>query len=252
MIDTNFLFPLLLTFLAGMSTVIGGLISFTIKTTKKTYLYFTLGLSAGVMIYISLVELLPNSILKVGSIKANLAFFLGIVFFMIIDYLIPHQIFEEKHMKLKNKKLMVAGVFTAIGLTLHNFPEGVAVLFTSLDNLSLGIPLAVAVALHNIPEGIAVSMPIYYATKSRGKAVLYSFISGIAEPIGALIGFLFLFPFLNETILSLVTAFVAGTMIFISFDELLPLTLKDDKSTHLSIIGIIVGMLIMAGSIYLL
>lgn len=250
--DTEIWLPLLLTFLAGIATGIGSLISLFIKKFKKSYLCFSLGFSAGVMIYVSFAELLSLAVSDVGFFMGNIAFFAGIIFIMFIDFLIPHEYIEE-HVKADkgNKKLMMAGVFTAAGIAIHNFPEGLAVFMSSLRDIDVGISLAFAIAVHNIPEGIAVSMPIYYATKSRKKAFTYSLLSGIAEPIGAIIGFLILAPFLTPTVLSLMLAFVAGIMVFISFDELLPLSFEHNKS-HISIVGITLGMGVMASSLYLL
>jgi len=244
--------PLFLTVLAGLSTGIGSIISLFIKTFKKSYLCFSLGLSAGVMIYVSFVELLASSVENIGFFFANTAFFVGIIFIMLIDFLVPHEYIEE-HVKVdkKSKRLMTAGIFTALGIAIHNFPEGMAVFMSALGDISLGVPLAFAIAVHNIPEGIAIAMPIFYATKSRAKAFWYSLLSGIAEPVGAMVGFLLLMPFLNDAVLSLSLAFVAGIMVFISFDELLPLSFKDDQG-HLSVIGLIIGMIIMALSLYLL
>ncbi|MEA3255735.1 MAG: zinc transporter ZupT [Candidatus Altiarchaeota archaeon] len=250
--DTEIWLPLLLTFLAGIATGIGSLISLFINEFKRSYLCFSLGFSAGVMIYISFAELLSLAVSDVGFLMGNTAFFAGIIFIMLIDFLIPHEYIEE-HVKVdkRNKKLMMAGVFTALGIAIHNFPEGLAVFMSSLRDIDVGVSMAFAIAVHNIPEGIAVSMPIYYATKSRKKAFSYSLLSGIAEPIGAIIGFLILAPFLTPTVLSLMLAFVAGIMVFISFDELLPLSFEHDNA-HLSIVGITVGMGVMASSLYLL
>jgi ZIP family zinc transporter len=171
---------------------------------------------------------------------------------MAIDFLVPHEYIEERMTgSVKNKKLMTAGVLTAIGIAIHNFPEGLAVFMSALGDTSLGISLAFAIALHNIPEGLAVAMPIYYATKSKAKAVWYSFLSGIAEPIGAIVGVIILFPYINDTVLSISLAFVAGIMIFISFDELLPLCFHNKKN-HTPIVGLFIGMAVMAISLHLL
>lgn len=244
--------PLLLTSIAGISTGIGGLIFLCIRDLKKSHLQFFLGLSAGVMIYISFVELLTSAIVSIGILKANLAFFCGIFLIMLIDFLIPHEYIEE-HIRgeIKDKKLMAAGIFTALGIAIHNFPEGLAVFVSCCDNTRLGISVAFAIIIHNIPEGIAVAAPIFYATKNRGKAFRLSLLSGIAEPTGALIGILVLTPFLNPFVLDFSLAFVAGIMIFISFDELLPLS-YEHQGSHISVLGIIAGMLIMALSLYLL
>lgn len=248
----NIWIPLLLTFLAGISTGIGSLITLFIEKPKKSYLQFSLGLSTGVMVYLSLAELLPSAIESVGFLSANVAFFVGILFIMLIDFFIPHEYIEE-HAKAgtRNKKLMSAGTLTAFGIAIHNLPEGLAVFVSSIGDIKLGIVLACAIAIHNIPEGIAVAMPIFYATKSKKKAFFYSLLSGIAEPIGALIGLVILMPFLNEVILSFSLAFVAGIMVFISFDELLPLAYEQKKG-HISISGVVIGMLVMAFSLWLM
>ncbi|MFH0948502.1 MAG: zinc transporter ZupT [Elusimicrobiota bacterium] len=243
---------LLVTFLAGISTGIGGLIPLFIKDLKKKYLHFSLGLSAGVMIYISFAELLKSSVENIGFFTANIAFFSGIISIMIIDFIVPHEYIEEHtKMNMKEQKLMSAGVFTALGIAIHNFPEGVAVFVSCLGNIRVGISVAFAVVVHNIPEGIAVAIPIYYATKSKKKAFWYSLLSGIVEPVGAIIAMLILLPFLTPKILYFSFAFVAGIMVFISFDELLPLSYEDEEN-HISVLGIITGMLIMAISLYIL
>jgi len=214
-------------------------------------LCFSLGFSAGVMVYVSFVELFAPSVAEVGFFTANMAFFAGVLFIMALDFLIPHDYIEEHVIKYKgkNKKIMMAGVFTALGLAIHNFPEGFTVLVSSLKNINLGITLAIAIALHNIPEGLAVSVPVYHATKSRKKAFLYSVLSGLTEPIGAIIGYLVLLPFLTSGLISIMLAFVAGIMVFISFDELLPLAYENGKR-HLCIAGIFLGMLVMAISLH--
>ena len=250
--NTKIWLPLLLSFLAGLFTVIGSFITFFIKDLKKSYLQFFLGLSGGVMIYVSFVELLPSSINTIGALKANIAFFGGIVLVMLIDFFIPHEYIAEKiKSDTHDKKLMAAGIFTAIGIGIHNFPEGMAVFVSALVNIKLGVALAIAIALHNIPEGIAVAMPIFYATKSRRKAFWYSFLSGFAEPAGAVIAILVLMPFLNPAVLSFSLAFVAGIMVFISFDELLPLSCQNE-GYHISILGVIIGMAVMAASLILM
>ena len=250
--------PLLLTFLAGLSTGFGSLIALFIgRKFKKSYLSFFLGFSAGVMVYVSFAELLPVAVREIGFIRANVAFFCGRILIGLIDFLVPHEYIEER-LKVKSsadKKLMAAGIFTAVGIAIHNLPEGLAVFVGSVKTIALGIPLAFAIAVHNIPEGIAVSMPIYYATKSKSKAFLYSLASGIVEPIGALIGFLVFLPFMTPGRLELMLAFVAGIMVFISFDELLPLSLKPDETgvdhVHIAVMGVFLGMLFMTLSLSL-
>lgn len=251
--NTKIWLPLLLCFLAGIFTVVGSLITFFIRDFKKSYLQFFLGLSGGVMIYISLVELLPSSIKNIGPFKANIAFFAGIMLVMLVDFFVPHEYIAER-IKMDphhDKKLMAAGLFTAIGIGIHNFPEGLAVFMSALVNIKLGVALTIAIALHNIPEGIAVAMPIFYATKSKKKAFWYSFLSGFAEPAAAVVAILILMPFLNPAVLSFSLAFVAGIMVFISFDELLPLSCQSD-GYHVSILGVITGMVIIAASLILM
>ena len=273
--EINLSFAILLTVLAGLSTGIGSVIAFFIRTPKYSYLALGLGLSAGVMIYISFTELLATAIGEVGFVTANIAFFIGILLIAVIDILVPHE-FEEEHTSKGTRfgsskerqlnrsglpqklavppqsSLMRSGVLLALGIAIHNFPEGL-VTFTcaATGDVAFGIMIAVAVAIHNIPEGIAVSVPIFYATGSRRRAFIYSFLSGVAEPVGALIGYGILLPFLTPTLLSCTLAFVAGIMIYISLDEILPLAHRYGQE-HLVIIGAGAGMLVMAASLFLL
>jgi len=243
-------FSLLLAFLAGISTLIGGLLALLLKKTKFCYLCITFGFSAGVMIFISFAELLSQSIKIIGFLYSIIAFFSGILIIYLIDVLIPH-IYEEETYEKKKGKLEKVAILLFLGIFIHNFPEGIVVFFSSVTNLKLGLLVALAIAMHNIPEGIAVSMPILYATKSRKKAIWYSFLSGIAEPIGAILSFFILYKFLNDFILGLILSATAGVMIFISFDELLPYVYKH-KNQHFSILGLFLGMFVISLSIYLL
>ena len=257
-VSGNIGIALTLTIIAGLSTGIGSAIAFFIKKPKMIYLSFSLGFSAGVMIYVSFVELFPNALEAVGEILGVIAFFIGIIFIGIIDMLIPeaknpHHYKPPSDMKeiRKDKVLMRTGMFTALAIGIHNFPEGLATFGTALSNVNIGIMIAFAIAIHNIPEGISVSVPIFYATGDRKKAFIYSFLSGLAEPIGAVIGFLILLPFLSEGLLASLMAFVAGIMVYISVDELLPMAHRYGYS-HAVIIGIVLGMFIMALSLLML
>ena len=145
---------------------------------------------------------------------------------------------------------MRTGLLTALAIAIHNFPEGLATFVSALQEPSLAIPIVVAIAIHNIPEGIAVSVPIYYATGDKKKAFLYSSASGLSEPIGAIIGYLILMPFMNDIVYGLLFAGVAGIMVFISLDELLP-SAKEYGEHHLSIYGLVAGMAVMAVSLLL-
>ena len=265
--NNNLIYALLLTVFAGLSTGIGSLIALVARKTNKAFLSFSLGLSAGVMVYVSFVELFATSTqglseeygAKLGTTYSVLSLFLGIAVIAIIDLLIPtddnpHELKRVEDMdnpRIKNRQLHRVGLFTALALAIHNFPEGVATFITAYQDASLGFAVAVAVAIHNIPEGIAVSVPIYYSTGSRKKAFWYSFLSGLAEPIGGILAYLILAPYMTNTLMSVVLAAISGVMIYISVDELLP-SARAYGLPHHSIIGFIVGMAIMALSLILL
>lgn len=247
----------LLTLLAGLSTGIGSLIAFIYKKPNIRILCFSLGLSTGVMLYVSFVELLPDAISEIGDIWALYAFFAGLIIMGIIDILIPdvenpHHYKDIESDDLKsNKKLMRIGLISAFAIVIHNFPEGIATFGSALVDIKLGIVIAFAIAIHNIPEGIAVSVPIYFATKSRKKAFYYSFLSGFSEPLGAVVAFVFLMQYLNIWTLSFLLSLSAGIMVYISIDELLP-TAHRYGHGHCVIMGFILGVFIMAVSILLL
>lgn len=246
--------PFILTLLAGLSTVVGGTIFLFQKLPKRKFLGFFLGLSAGVMIYLSFMELLPMSIKEIGFLNANLFFFLGIIIIALVDFVLPHHYLEEKichRQSIVDPKLLSTGLVVALGLIIHNIPEGMAVFLSSFSNIKLGVLLALAIAIHNIPEGIAVAAPIYYATLNKSKAIKYAFISGIAEPVGAIIAYFLLKPYLNKFLLAYIFSFVAGVMVYISFDELLPACFRDNQG-HRAILGIITGMLIVSFSLLFL
>ncbi len=264
--ENQLLFALLLTLLAGLATGIGSLIAFVAKSTNKRFLSFSLGLSAGVMLYVSFVELFSESqeILsremgtKCGLSTTVFFFFLGMLLIGVIDHFVPsfenpHEArsIEEMNKRPADSKLMRMGIMTALAIGIHNFPEGIATFIAAIENPTLGIAIAVAIAIHNIPEGIAVSVPIFHATGNRKKAFTLSLLSGIAEPIGALLAYLVLMPFMSPTLLGCVFAAVAGIMVYISLDELLPAA-REYGEHHISIYGTITGMIIMAVSLILL
>lgn len=258
-VSANMGMALALTAIAGLSTGIGSAIAYFIGKPKIAYLSFSLGVSAGVMIYISFVELLPEASEKVGEIWGLAAFFIGIGIIALIDMLIPepenpHEfagIDEPAVVHKENSHLMRTGLLMALAIGLHNFPEGLATFASALGSLKLGVFIAIAIAIHNIPEGIAVSVPIFYATGNKNKAFFYSFLSGVSEPVGAIVGYLILLPFLTPDFLAGLMGFVAGVMVYISLDELLPMAHRYGHG-HLVIGGIVTGMFVMAVSLLLL
>lgn len=267
MSDLPIIMAFALTFFAGIATGIGSTLAFFTKHTNTKFLSISLGFSAGVMIYVSMIEIFVKAkdVLvkaygaKQGYLVTTLAFFAGIFIIALIDRLVPS--FENPHEMRKvedlnpdlrtNSKLYRMGIFSALAIAIHNFPEGLATFMAALADPKIGVSIAVAIAIHNIPEGIAVSIPIYFATRNRKKAFTFSFLSGLSEPVGAAIGYLVLFPYLNnEALFGIVFAGVAGIMVFISLDELLPTAIEFGEH-HLSIYGLIGGMIVMAISLLL-
>ncbi len=258
------IFAFSLTLFAGLSTGIGSALAFFTKQTSHKFLSGALGFSAGVMIYVSMIEIFVKArdslSVVYGSTKGywvtTVAFFVGIAVIGIIDKLVPdasnpHEIRDVNEMNRtdnNDKALLRMGMFSALAIAIHNFPEGLATFTGALHDPAMGVSIAVAIAIHNIPEGIAVSVPIYYATGDRKKAFLYSFLSGLSEPVGALIGFFLLRTFISDAMFGIVFASVAGIMVYISLDELLP-TAEKYGEHHIAIAGLISGMGVMALSL---
>ena len=290
-----------LTLFAGMATGIGSVIAFTAKRTNYRFLSVATGFSAGVMLYVSFVEIFIKGGESVAQRYGNYwghwintaSFFGGMLLIGVIDNLIPaaenpHETHTEAEtMQLHNPrsllsdfhnaaagesergeglhdqstshhKLMRMGVFTAIAIGIHNFPEGLATFLAALQDPHLGLAIAVAIALHNIPEGISVSVPIFYATGSRKRAFVYSVLSGLAEPVAAGIGYLAIRLFLGgntgmipREVMGILFGGVAGIMVYISLDELLPTSRAYGKG-HDSLLGLVAGMLVMALSLLLM
>jgi len=270
---------LLLSLIAGLSTSIGSFIAIFMKRPDPKVLSFIMGFSAGVMILISFVELLQDSIKAIGFLMGILMFFIGMIIMFIIDVVVSHEYEFEDSIEIlinnsgeckphlhyghrhrsrplhrgekSNNNLVKTSIFIFFGVFIHNFPEGMATFIGALTDVHLGILLAVAIALHNIPEGIAVAVPIYACTLNKKKAFKWSFISGMSEPLGAILTWLILFPFINDFVLNALLGAVGGIMVYISLDELLPMSRSLAKE-HYSIIGIITGMFIMAVSLAIL
>ncbi|MDR1905513.1 MAG: zinc transporter ZupT [Clostridiales bacterium] len=289
MFSEKVLYAFLLTLAAGLSTGIGSVIALFSKKTNAKFLSVSLGFSAGVMIYVSMTEIFFKAKIslsecfgdKWGLLTTVAAFFCGIAAIALIDKLIPlkgdtKDITNISAANLKNDEprikrslkralrggdsyeingiaspnLLRSGLFTALALGIHNFPEGLATFMSALRDLQIAVPIVAAIAIHNIPEGIAVSVPVYYATGNKKKAFGYSFLSGITEPLGAAIGYFILLPFLNDAVMGIVFAAVAGIMVFISIDELLP-SAREYGEHRLSVYGLFGGMAIMATSLVL-
>jgi ZIP family zinc transporter len=285
MTNEHLLTAFMLTLLAGLGTVVGSCIAFLAKQTDHRFLSVTTGFSAGVMLYVSFVEIFPKgesalagagySDVMAAWINAA-SFFAGILIIGVIDNLIPaeenpHEArsHEEAEVLLRAKdvavprhphhhKLMRMGLFTALAIGIHNFPEGLATFLVALEDPSLGVAIAVAVALHNIPEGMSVSVPIYFATGSRRKAFIYSALSGLAEPVGAIVAYAVLVllaggggAVIPGNLVGPVFGAVAGIMVYISLDELLPTSRAYGKG-HDSVLGLVGGMLVMALSLLLM
>jgi ZIP family zinc transporter len=289
-----------LTLFAGMATAIGSVIAFTAKRTDYRFLSIATGFSAGVMLYVSFVEIffkgvdsLAERFGETGAHWVNTgSFFGGMLLIGLIDNLIPaaenpHEIHSETETlplrdpsarapnfdplskpgagsagthdhSANHHKLMRMGLFTALAIGIHNFPEGLATFLAALQDPSLGVAIATAIALHNIPEGISVSVPIFYATGSRKKAFLYSALSGLSEPIGAIIAFAAIRFFLGGNsgmippeVMGILFGGIAGIMVYISLDELLPTSRAYGKG-HDSLFGLVAGMLVMALSLLIM
>lgn len=275
-------FPLLVTSIAGLSTVFGALIVFFTKANNDKFLSVALGFSAGVMIYVSFMEIMPTALEYLSetySIRVSemimLGGFLGGIFLIgIIDKLVPDEdnphhsqfieqselkdeeeieqvIKEDESEENSGRNLERVGMMTAFGIAIHNFPEGLATFMAALVSPELGVSIAIAIALHNIPEGIAVAVPIYNASGSKSRAIWITFLSGLAEPLGGIVGYFLLRPIMNNTTFGIIYALVAGIMVYISLDELLPAS-REHGEEHLSIYGVVVGMIVMGFSLILI
>ena len=250
-----------LSLLAGLSTGIGAALALFVRRTDTRMLTFALGASAGVMVYISFMELMPAAsgmLAENAKWGTTLAFFGGMALACLIDRLIPedenpHEIPDPGCMDCVkatgefagNAKLRRSALLFTLAIAIHNFPEGIATVASAFDNTGIATSVALAVAIHNIPEGIAVALPLLYGTGSRKKAFWIGTLTGLAEPLGALVCMLVLLPFLSATLLGILFAVVAGIMVFISFDELLPMAERWGHH-HLSIGGVMAGMFVMA------
>lgn len=260
------LFAFSLSLLAGLSTGIGSVLAFYTKQQDKKFLSGVLGFSAGVMIYVSMIEIFKEAkeylIVIYGATRGywltTVAFFWGVLLVAIIDKFVPdvrnssrlRDMDELERMRADNSTLLRMGLFSAVAIAMHNFPEGIATFTSTIQDPALGISIAVAIMIHNIPEGIAVSVPVYFATGSRKKAFLYSFYSGLTEPLGAILGYFLLIRFFTNTMFGIILAGVAGIMVYLSLDELLP-TAEKYGEHRIVIYGLMSGMVVIALSLLL-
>ena len=259
-----------LTVLAGLATGIGGLIILKSKLNNTRFLSISLGFSAGIMLYLSFIDMFPSALStlqksygeKKGFIITSLGFFLGFFVNAVIDRLIPekdnpheyHEYTEEEKKELAHlgdKELYQTGIKSALAIALHNFPEGLATFVAAMHDPKLGLTIAIAIAIHNIPEGMTVAVPIYYSTGNKSKAIYYAFLSGLVEPLGGIIAYIFFKSLTSDTLFGIIFSIVSGIMVFISIDKLLP-TAEKYGGHHNSIYGLCVGMLFMGFSIVLL
>lgn len=243
---------LILSTAAGLSTLLGAVLVFFNKGKSKKILCISLGFAAGVMISVSFTDLFPNALSLLSSQLGNrwgivlsvITLAIGIFSASLLDMFVPHQEYDDETGEKSHNDIFKVGFVSTLAIALHNFPEGIATFMAAYKDVELGIAIAFAIALHNIPEGVSVAMPIYYATGSKSKALKYTFISGITEPIGAILAFLILKPFINDAVLGGIFAFVAGIMIYISIEELLPSSRQYGYNNY-ALIATFVGICIM-------
>lgn len=236
---SNITIAFILTLIAGLSTMLGSILIF-FKDRRGVVLKYSLSFAAGVMICVSIIDLIPESIELLFSGNKNNTFslsFICIIIGMILSFTID-KIIPENH-ETNNSNLFKVGIFSMIAIILHNIPEGIATFLSSATNIKLGITLTIAIALHNIPEGISISVPIFKASKNRKKALLYTFISGMSEPFGAILAYFLLAPIINDTIMGILLSLIAGIMIHIGAIKLLPTALKFDNKKMITIFFII-------------
>ena len=238
----NTLLAFLLTFIAGFSTMIGVLVIFIKKKNHDKIIMASLAFAVGVMITVSVTDLVPESLVLLSNnlSKITTIILLGIVISMIIDYYLP----DKPPQDTKDKSLFKVGIISMIAIILHNLPEGIATFVATSSDVKLGLSLAIAIAMHNIPEGISISVPIYYSTGSRKRAIFYTLVSALSEPLGALLAFIFLKNFINDIVLGILFSLIAGIMLQISFCELLPTARRYNNKKYL-LLFFVIGVIFM-------
>ena len=261
--ESNYLIAFALTLFAGFATVLGGSFSFMLKRTSLRVLAIGLGFSAGVMIYMALTEILKDSkeftsqyFGDAAPLITFLGFFAGIVIAATIDYFMPahfgNDMIDKKPEDIteKDEKVNQAGILTAMAICLHRFPEGLTMFLVASSNIKLGLPLALALAIHNMPEGIAISLPVYHATGKKRLALLFTFLASLAGPIGAVLGFVLIKMFMPQMAIGILFSIVAGIMVYISLDTLMPLA-REYGENHDVMVGIFAGMFFIGAGLLL-
>lgn len=259
----NLLLALAVTTAAGLATGFGSLLVFASKAPNARLLAFGLAFAGGAMVFVSLSEILNKSVFafstsygpKLGFTYGTFAFLAGVAMIVLIDRLVPnpHERLEvdDPFFKQHNAEYIKrVGLLTAFAITAHNFPEGLATFFATLENPAVGLPLAFAIAIHNIPEGIAIAVPVYYATGNKTYAFVACLLSGLAEPVGAILGYALLRPYLSDAVFGSVFGIIAGVMVFLALDELLPAAKRYSKG-HETVYGLVSGMGVLAVSLVL-
>lgn len=241
----NVIYGFLLTIFAGLSTMLGTIVIF-FKNRNDNIIIGSLSFASGVMLTVSLTDLIPESFGLLNNLFPVFPTILYILIFIVTGIILSTTIdkYLPDNVESNHNGLYRVGLFSMLAIILHNIPEGIATFMATNSSITLGISLAIAIALHNIPEGISISVPIYYATKSRFKAIFYTFISGISEPFGALLTYLFLSQFINDRIMGFLFSLIAGIMIHISLFELLP-TSKRYGKLKMTVVWFIIGVIFM-------
>ena len=259
LLDAQFITAFSVTVMAGLATVIGGALVLYFKKPNFRVLAFGLAFAAGAMVYVSLTEILNKSISsfsmafdeRLGFTFGTFAFLAGVIFVLLLDRFIPnpHETIETlPEQGINRQQLLRTGLLTFFAISAHNLPEGLATFFSMLESPTLGAPLAVAIAIHNIPEGVAIALPVYMATGRKDYALLASLLSGLAEPLGALLGYFILAPFMSPTVYGALFGLIGGVMVYLALDELLP-TAKQYAQGHEPVYGLVSGMVALATSL---
>lgn len=247
----NTIHALLLSTLAGFSTMIGTVIIFISPKKNERLLSIALGLAGGVMISVSFMELLPEALNHfsniynqyISTILMVITLIFGVVFASLLDKFIPHNEENDTH-EMKHENLYRVGIVSMLAIAIHNFPEGIATFMASYESSELGFAIAIAIAFHNIPEGLTVALPMYISTGSKKKALITTFISSLAEPIGALLAFLVLRPYINDLSLGIIFGMISGIMLYIALEELLPSS-RDYGYPRLALYSAFAGICLM-------